>query len=221
MAQRFALASGLILVALTYMFPSRASAQRSCESLTSLTLSGGTITSATSVPVGAFKPPSGPGQPAPSYALPAFCRVLGVARPTSDSNIKFEVWLPASGWNGKFEQVGNGGFAGTIPEAAMSEPLHRGYATAATDDGHVGGTDVSWAIDHPEKLVDFGYRAVHVVSMQAKAIIAAFYGKNPGLHTSSAVPMEVAKRSWKRNVFPKTFAASLSVRPPIIGHTSS
>ncbi len=181
MAQRFALASGLILVVLTFMFPSRASAQRSCESLTSLTLSGVTITSATSVAAGAFKPPSGPGQPAPSYALPAFCRVLGVARPTSDSNIEFEVWLPASGWNGKFEQVGNGGFAGTIPEAAMSEPLHRGYATAATDDGHVGGTSASWAIDHPEKVIDFGYRAVHVVSMQAKVIIAAFYGKNPRL----------------------------------------
>lgn len=181
MAQRFALASALILVVLAFMFPGRASAQRSCETMASLTLSGASITSATSVATGAFKPPSGPGQPAPNYALPAFCRVLGVAKPTSDSDIKFEVWLPASGWNGKFEQVGNGGFAGTIPEAAMSEPLHRGYATAATDDGHVGGTDVSWAIDHPEKVMDFGYRAVHVVSMQAKAIITAFYRKSPRL----------------------------------------
>jgi hypothetical protein len=180
MAQRVALASALVLVALAFMFPGRASAQRSCETMASLTLSGASITSATSVATGAFKPLSGPGQPAPNYALPAFCRVLGVAKPTSDSDIKFEVWLPASGWNGKFEQVGNGGFAGTIPEAAMSEPLHRGYATAATDDGHIGGTDVSWAIDHPEKVIDFGYRAVHVVSMQAKAIIAAFYGKSPG-----------------------------------------
>src|SRR5579862_7190460 len=134
MAQRFALASSLILVVLTFMFPGRSSAQRSCETLASLTLSGASITSATSVAAGAFKPPPGPGQPAPTYALPAFCRVLGVAKPTSDSEIKFEVWLPATGWNGKFEQVGNGGFAGTIPEGAMSEPLHRGYATAATDD---------------------------------------------------------------------------------------
>ena len=180
MAQRFALASALILMVLTFMFPGRASAQRSCETMASLTLSGASITSATSVATGAFKPLSGPGQPAPNYALPAFCLVLGVAKPASDSDIKFEVWLPVSGWNGKFEQVGNGGFAGTIPEAAMSEPLHRGYATAATDDGHAGGTDVSWAIDHPEKVIDFGYRAVHVVSMQAKAIIAAFYGKSPG-----------------------------------------
>ena len=181
MARRFAVALTFILLFVTAIFPGRASAQRSCESLASLSFSGASITSATPVAAGAFKPPPGPGQPAPTYALPAFCRVLGVAKPTSDSEIKFEVWLPASGWNGKFEQVGNGGFAGTIPEGAMSEPLHRGYATAATDDGHVGGTSASWALDHPEKLIDFGYRAVHVVSMQAKAVITAFYGKSPRL----------------------------------------
>ncbi|HEV2385782.1 MAG TPA: tannase/feruloyl esterase family alpha/beta hydrolase [Candidatus Acidoferrales bacterium] len=159
--------------------PTYASAQRSCESLANLTLSKAAITSATSVAAGVFKPPSGPGQPAPRVALPAFCRVRGVARPTGDSEIQFEVWLPASGWNGKFEQVGNGGFAGTIPEVPMAEPLLRGYATAATDDGHVGGTDVSWAMGHPEKVIDFGYRAVHVVSLQSKAIVRAFYGKPP------------------------------------------
>jgi feruloyl esterase len=111
--------------------------------------------------------------------MPAFCRVAGVAKPTSDSEIKFELWLPASGWNGEFEQVGNGGFAGTIPLAAMAEPLLRGYATAGTDDGHVGGTDVSWAIGHPEKVIDFGYRAVHETSVQAKTILREFYGKDP------------------------------------------
>ena len=178
LAQRLAIALTLTLL-LAVVFPSRAVAQRSCGTLAALSLSDASITSATAVSAGAFKPPSGPGQPAPNYALPAFCRILGVANPTSDSAIKFEVWLPASGWNGKFEQVGNGGFVGTIPEGAMSEPLHRGYATAATDDGHVGGTNASWAIDHPEKLIDFGYRAVHVVSMQANAIIAAYYGKGP------------------------------------------
>jgi pimeloyl-ACP methyl ester carboxylesterase len=156
-------------------------AQRSCESLTKLTLSNATITSASSVAQGSFKPPTGPGQPPPNFELPAFCRVMGVAKPTSDSDIKFEVWLPASGWNGKFEQVGNGGFAGSIPEAAMAVPLLRGYAAAATDDGHSGGMGAAWAIGHPEKVIDFGYRAVHVVSIQAKAIIAAFYGKNPRL----------------------------------------
>jgi Tannase and feruloyl esterase len=156
------------------------SAERSCENLTTLTLANATITSATSVAAGTFKPPSAPGQPAPAVDMPAFCRVAGDARPSNDSDIKFEVWLPESpAWNGKFEQVGNGGFAGTIPLAAMAVPLLRGYATAATDDGHVGGTNVSWAIGHPEKVIDFGYRAVHEVSVQAKAIIREFYGKYP------------------------------------------
>lgn len=87
---------------------------------------------------------------------------------------------PVSGWNGKFEQVGNGSLAGTIPLFAMAEPLLRGFATAGTDDGHTGApTDGSWAIGHPEKVIDFGYRAVHETSVQAKAILRGFYGKDP------------------------------------------
>jgi feruloyl esterase len=101
-----------------------------------------------------------------------------VAKPTSDSEIKFEVWLPVSGWNGKFQQMGNGGWAGSIPIASMVGPLRRGYATAGTDDGHAGGNGAIWAMGHPEKLVDFGYRAVHETSEQAKALIRAFYGKD-------------------------------------------
>ncbi len=135
-----------------------------------------------SVATGAFKPPAAPGQAPPNFELPAFCRVQGVATPTGDSEIRFEVWLPASGWNGKFEQVGNGAFAGAIPLSSMALPLYRGYAAAGTDDGHQGNpASAAWAVGHPEKVIDFGYRAVHVVSIQAKAIITAFYGKNPRL----------------------------------------
>ena len=167
------------LVALSAAFSaSPASAQKDCESLTTLTVANVTITSATSVAAGSFKPPAGPGVPAPNEPLPAFCRVAGVARPTSDSEIKFEVWMPATGWNGKYDQVGNGGYAGTIPLFSMADPLLRGYATAGTDDGHTGGTDVSWAIGHPEKVADFGYRAVHETSVAAKKIVEAFYGKS-------------------------------------------
>ncbi len=105
-----------------------------------------------------------------------------VAAPTSNSDIRFEVWLPASGWNGKFEQVGNGGFAGAIPLSSMALPLDRGYATAGTDDGHQGNpASAAWAVGHPQKVIDFGYRAVHDVSVQSKAIVAAFYGKHPKL----------------------------------------
>lgn len=164
---------------ITALLQKPAFAKSPCENLAALTLANGTITSATSVPAGTYKPPSDPSQPPPRADLPAFCRVDGIAKPTSDSEIKFEVWLPASGWNGKFEQVGNGGFAGNIPLNAMAEPLLRGYATAGTDDGHVGGRDVTWAIGHPEKVIDFGYRAVHETSVQAKAIIREFYGKDP------------------------------------------
>lgn len=160
------------------LLPGAASAQTSCESLANLTLANATITSATSVAAGTYKPPAAPGLPAPNKDLPAFCRVAGIAKPTSDSEIHFEVWLPTSNWNGKFEQVGNGGFAGTIPFGGMAEPLLRGFATAATDDGHTAGPDQTWAIGHPEKVVDFGYRAVHETSVQAKVILRAFYGKD-------------------------------------------
>ncbi|MFZ0959660.1 MAG: tannase/feruloyl esterase family alpha/beta hydrolase [Terriglobia bacterium] len=158
-------------------FPVTASAHTSCEALANLTLTNATITTATAVAAGSFKPPAAMGPPAPTMNLPAFCRVAGIARPTSDSEIHFEVWLPASGWNGKFEQVGNGGFAGMIPFASMAGPLLHGYATAATDDGHGIGPGQSWAIGHLEKVTDFGYRAVHETAVQAQAILRAFYGK--------------------------------------------
>jgi feruloyl esterase len=178
LTHRAAILFCLVLLIGAALVPAPAFAQKSCDSLTTLTLANTTITSATSVAAGAFKPPAGPGQPAPTDPLPAFCRVAATAKPTADSEIRFEVWLPASGWNGKFEQVGNGGFAGVIPLASMAVPLLGGYATAGTDDGHVGGTDGSWALGHPEKLIDFGYRAVHETSVQAKAIVRAFYGKD-------------------------------------------
>jgi len=179
MSHRIGFAFLFLISMMTAVWPRPAFAQRPCENLAALALANATITSATSVPARTYKPPYQSFEAPPPSDLPAFCRVAGTAKPTSDSEIKFEVWLPISGWNGKFEQVGNGGFAGTIPLARMAEPLARGYATAGTDDGHAGGTDVSWAIGHPEKVIDFGYRAVHVTSAQAKAIVREFYGKEP------------------------------------------
>jgi feruloyl esterase len=167
-----------VVLFIAAFFPVKTSAQTSCEALANLTLTNATITSAKSVAAGSYKPPATPGLPGPTKELPAFCRVAGVAKPTSDSEIRFEVWLPASGWNGIFEQVGNGGFAGMIPFAGMAEPLLHGYATAATDDGHVNGPNQTWAVGHPEKVADFGYRAVHETAVQAKAILRAFYGKD-------------------------------------------
>lgn len=179
MSHRYVFTFLFALFTMTVLNPGQAFAQSSCDKLASLTLTNATITSATTVEAGTYKPLSGPVDAPPRSDIPAFCRVSGIAKPTSDSEIKFELWLPVSGWNGKYEQVGNGGFAGTIPLAKLVEPLARGYAVAGTDDGHVGGRDVSWAIGHPEKVIDFGYRAVHETSVTAKAIVREFYGKDP------------------------------------------
>jgi feruloyl esterase len=155
-----------------------------CEQLAGLKLPHTEITLAQNIAAGTFQPPAGAGAggpPAPPDAysrLPAFCRVAGTTRPTADSDIRFEVWMPASNWNGKYVGVGNGVWAGSITYFSMVEPLSMGYATAATDDGHQGSPfDASFAADHPEKLVDFGHRAVHEMTVTAKAAIAAFYGK--------------------------------------------
>ncbi|MCZ2148286.1 MAG: tannase/feruloyl esterase family alpha/beta hydrolase [Bryobacterales bacterium] len=154
------------------MVPIRAA---TCESLTSLKFPDATIALAQTVEAGAFTPP---GAADPIKNVPAFCRVTGVMRPSPDSDIRFEVWMPASGWNGKFQGVGNGGFAGSISYGGMAAPLARGYATASTDTGHSGG-DASWALGRHEKLIDYGYRGIHEMTVKAKAIVEAFYGKAP------------------------------------------
>jgi feruloyl esterase len=165
------------LAILSLMLTAQAAAQQPCEKLTELKLTRATITSATLVPAGPIPGRSG----RPPREAPERCVVQGVARPTSDSEISFEVWLPVNGWNGKYQQVGNGGWAGAIPTGSLVTAIQRGYATAGTDDGHrsSGAGDASWAIGHPEKLIDFGWRAVHQTSVQAKAVIRAFYGKDP------------------------------------------
>jgi feruloyl esterase len=155
----------------------------SCESLTSLKLPNTTITSANAVAAGAFTPPTpgGPANAASQFsALPAFCRVTATLTPSSDSDIKVEVWLPSSGWNGKFQGVGNGGFAGVISYPALATAVTAGYASTSTDTGHQGNT-AAFAMGHPEKVIDFAYRAVHEMTVQAKAIVNAYYGGAPNL----------------------------------------
>lgn len=147
-----------------------------CESLADLKLPNTKITTAESVAAGAFKPAS--GSDAPYKDLPAFCRVAGIISPSNDSEIKFEVWLPAANWNGKFHGIGNGGFAGSISYDGLAGALFRGYAAASTDTGH-GGRDATWALGHPEKFVDYGHRAIHEMTEKAKLVIKAFYDKGP------------------------------------------
>jgi feruloyl esterase len=152
-------------------------AQQECSKLSTLNLPHTTIASAVVVPEGPIAA-AGAGN-AGSVVAPARCQVHAITRPSKDSEIRFEVWLPVSGWNGKYLQVGNGGWAGSINQTSLADPLRRGYAVAATDDGHQSSSPgASWAVGHPEKLIDFGYRAVHETSVQAKAILRAFFGRD-------------------------------------------
>src|SRR5437867_4042993 len=168
-----------------------AAAATPCESLASLKLTDATITGAAVVPEGpppargaapggarggAVQPPPPARSSAPPANIPAHCRVQLTLKPTSDSVINMELWLPVQNWNGKFMGVGNGGFAGSIQGRTneMPDALRRGYATAGTDTGHQepGG---DWAIGHPEKMIDFAYRATHEMTLKAKEIVKAFY----------------------------------------------
>jgi feruloyl esterase len=165
--------AAIVLIATVGALPSLAA---DCETLLRTKLPDTTLTIAQSAPAGKFIPPYG----RPVDKLPAFCRVAGVIRPTSDSYIRFEVWLPVSGWNGKFLSAGNGGFAGSINYNSMAGDLRRGYATAGTDTGHEADSeDASWAYHHPEKVIDFGYRAMHATSQNAKSLIQTFYARSP------------------------------------------
>jgi hypothetical protein len=138
-----------------------------CSDLTTLKIPQATVTEASVVPAG---------------ILPGYCKISGSARPTSDSDIRFAVMIPEGGtWNGRYLQVGNGGFAGAIPEKDMFAALAQGYAVAGTDDGHQSASpiDASWALNHPEKQIDFGYRALKETTDAAKMIIRAYAGAAP------------------------------------------
>ncbi len=172
-------AKSALLVALV-VFTARTAAAQSCEALSSLKLPDATITLAQPVAAGAFTPPAGGrGGGAQFTDLPAFCRVAATLKPSADSDIKIEVWLPAAGWNGKFQATGNGGWNGNIDTNALATGVRRGYVTASTDTGHQGGGG-PW-MQNREKLIDYGHRAVHEMTVKGKAIAAAFYGNQPRL----------------------------------------
>jgi feruloyl esterase len=178
-----------------------------CESLKGFAMKNVTITMAQTVAAGEFvapvvprgaapatppaedadgapaTPPRGGGRGGPppvSYKdVPAFCRVAATLRPVKDSEIKIEVWLPAAGWNGKMEAVGNGAWAGSISFSALATAVRAGYAGTSTDTGHSGGNPATFTIGHPEKVIDFAYRSVHEMAVTAKAVIRAYYGDAP------------------------------------------
>jgi len=171
-----------------------------CEAIRTMSTPQMIVMSADVVPAGVFKPPATgqPGAPlppapargnqppaaarqAPPEPIPAHCRVRLTLKPTSDSNIYSELWMPADNWNGRLLVVGNGGFAGSIQGYGdMQIALRLGYATAATDTGHnaAEGPNGMFALGHPEKIVDFAYRALHDTTADSKKLIKVMYSRN-------------------------------------------
>src|SRR5258708_7575326 len=155
-----ALAVALIPILADTVTPAAAGNGTACTNLAALTIPSVTIRSATAVPAGPFTAPGARQE----IQLPAFCRVEATARPTSDSEIKFEVWIPPTdSWNGKFQGVGNGGYQGSITYTAIATALRKGYATASTATGHAGD-DMKLAHGHPEKIVHYAHPAIHVMT---------------------------------------------------------
>jgi feruloyl esterase len=198
-----------------------------CANLKALTIANTTITLAESVTAGTFTPPAAPapqGAPAPAagggqrgaaapaaLAVPAFCRVAATLRPSSDSQIDMEVWLPEN-WNGKFQFVGGGGWAGVISYPALATALNEGYATASTDTGHKGG-NANFAIGHPEKVVDFAYRAVHESTVKAKAILTTFYDRAPRLSYWNGCSTGGRQGLMEAQRYPEDFDAIIAGAP--------
>ena len=175
-SRKFLRTTAAVALATTAFVAATPAKADSCSSLAStFHRQNTTITTAQTVAAGTFVTPGGQS----ITGLPQFCRVAGFTTPTSDSHIQFEVWIPESGWNLKYLQAGCGGFCGAISYGSMAEPLRRGYAVAATDDGHQTTSDASWALGHPEKVVDFGYRSLKETTDVAKDVIFAFQHSGP------------------------------------------
>lgn len=161
------------------LFGGQAMAATSCEELAKLQAPDVTITVTQMVEapsaILATLPKTASGVP--------FCRIGGFIAPTKDSHIGFELWLPATAtWNHKLQAVGNGGLSGALNYRAMAPGFARGYATLTTDLGHTNTPagaveDATWANGHPEKVVDYAYRATHLTTLAAKRIVAAYYGR--------------------------------------------
>src|SRR6266446_8767903 len=142
-----------------------------CSSLISVTSDSSTMTAADSI-----TPPATIGGAA--VTVP-FCRVQGTARPTSDSEIKFEVWLPPTvgAWTGRMKVNGTGGYAGATPYARLAQDVGDGFVSAGSNMGHDGGESATWTLGHPERVKDWGLRAHYSVGTAAKALAGAYFGR--------------------------------------------
>lgn len=172
--------SGSLCLTTSTAIAQTAASNESCERLAKFGIPNVSIT-ATPVPAGGFAGPKQnfTGRDLSDFykSLPAFCRVVAHAKPSSDSDIVIELWMPMAGWNGKLQGLGNGGFAGLIDTFELGAAMTKGYASVATDAGHTGSPiDAEWALGHPEKIADFGHRGIHEMTRVAKLVIPQFYG---------------------------------------------
>ena len=147
-----------------------------CVEIEKLNLDNVAITDSMEVPAGDYPIPDS----SLVVKLPSHCSVKVILTPSSDSHIEMELWMPSTNWNGKFLALGNGGWAGSISYAAMASGLEEGYAVASNDTGHKEYS-AAFAVGHPEKLVDFGYRSMHEMAIHSKTIIEHFYERAPAL----------------------------------------
>jgi feruloyl esterase len=175
-ALRLTFGAGLLFYAASASAQTPAS---TCDGLAALKLPDVTITAAVSVEAGSFRTP-GANASAPAMNTPAFCRVAATLTPTPESHIKIEVWLPpTSAWNGKFLGTGNGGAGGVISYPALSAGVQKGYATTNTDMGtSTTGLDFGFGVGHREMVVDWGYRATHLMTVVAKQIARTYYSRD-------------------------------------------
>lgn len=171
-----------VLTATAIHLAAAAEAHDTCEALKNMELDHAALVSAKWVEAGPMEVKLGYPPRAVHISVSGRCEVTGVARPTSDSEITFLLWLPGpADWNGKYLQRGNGGWAGYIDPSNLIAPFVHGYAVSATDDGHRTTSDMpdaSWAVGHPEKLIDFGYRSLHETATLSKTIAQSYYGRN-------------------------------------------
>jgi len=207
------------------LFSAALAAPTPCGNLKSISLPNTTITMAESVPAGIFTPPTTPPNPDEQppadgqrgaaqptvLTVPAFCRIAAILRPSSDSEIAMELWLPET-WNGKFQFVGGGGWAGVISYTALVAAVNEGYATASTDTGHTV-RNASFAIGHPEKVTDFAYRAVHESTVKAKAIMTTFYDRGPRLSYWNGCSTGGRQGLMEAQRYPEDFDAIIAGAP--------
>jgi feruloyl esterase len=195
----------------------------SCGELPTLPITNGSVTLAQTVAPGSFKAPGRgggpPGAANPYAALPEFCRVAVTLKPTPNSDIKAEVWLPSAGWNGKLQVVGNGAFAGTVSYPALATAVAAGYAAASTDTGHTGPSSNTFV--NEDVVVDFAHRAIHETTVAAKAVVRGLYGDAPtlsyfnGCSTGGRQAMTAAQR------YPEDFNGIVAGAPALYGSKQS